>query len=194
MRHLLLLLPFLAGLVAQEGEAPVARPVSAEDIAAFVLDEAPADAKTIGEIRRDGFKAGQEVVLRAQIAGRNPPWAPAHALMILADDAVIGKTRQGGCGAPWDYCSADPETVLDNSCVVRWKEEEGEKPRAVSFLDLARIAPLATVVVRGTVAEVADPQVLLIDLDGFHLEDRGPWAEWMDERLEALKEQQADGE
>ncbi|MDA3960060.1 MAG: hypothetical protein PF961_04655 [Planctomycetota bacterium] len=175
----LLLLCTALGLSAVE---PAALAVNQSLIDAFVKDVAPADAKRINEVRTAGYKPGDTVIIRAQIGGRNPPWVPGHAIMLLADQKALKDKCTATCGAPWDFCSAPVPDLLANTCVVRWLDDEGAKPRQIGFADMAKIAPLSTVVVTGTVADVGDPKALVIDLDGFHLEDRGPFAALMDQQ------------
>lgn len=150
-------------------------------LADFVLDAAPGgEAQSVAQVRAQAPEPGQRVILRAQVGGRNPPWAPAHALMMLVDAQELQACSTGGCGAPWDFCSAPYEKILSHSALVRWLDAEGQ-PRAQAFPELAAIAPLSTVVVTGRVADVGDANALVIDLDGLYLEDRGPFAHLMDQ-------------
>ena len=67
---------------------------------------------------------------------------------------------------------------------MRWLDNDG-KPHRVSFHQIADIAPLSTVIITGTIADVGDPRALVIDADSMFLEDRGPFAAMMDKMKEA---------
>jgi hypothetical protein len=156
--------------VAEETAGP-----SQETIDAFVLESAPEGAIGVAELRATEPKAGDRVTVRAQIGGRNPPWLPGMAMMLLADADELAACTTGGCGSPWDFCSAPPEKLWQHTGLVRWLGENGQ-PQDIGFEKLAKIAPLATVVITGTLADVGDPRALVIDADGFFFEDPGPMA------------------
>ena len=151
---------------------------------AFVRAQPPeGDVKSVWQLREAGFKPGDRVTVRAQIGGRNPPWLNGMAMMLLADAKELAACTTGGCGSPWDFCSAPQDKLLLHTGIVRWLDENGE-PRPISFHEVADIAPLSTVIITGVVADVGDPQALVIDADSFHLEERGPFAALMDQMKE----------
>ena len=152
----------------------VAKVVEKTPLRPSVLGEAPkVEASTVWELREKGYQPGQTVTIRAQIGGRNPPWLNGMAMMLIADANELAQCATGTCGAPWDFCSAPAEKVHQHTSIVRWLDEEGN-PRPVSWHEIADIAPLSTVVITGTVADVGDPEALVIDAQSFFLEDRGP--------------------
>ena len=151
----------------------------------FVLQAAPEDAAvSVAQLRESGYTPGQRVTIRAQIGGRKMPWLNGMAMMVIADAGSLAACTTGTCGTPWGFCSAPADKLHQYTSIVRWLDEEG-KPRRVSFHELANIAPLSTVVITGTVADVGDPRALVIDADGMFLENRGPFAKMMDQMKEA---------
>jgi hypothetical protein len=179
VRTILLILCVLALAWAEDGAAAKAQQGA---IAKLLLSTAPEQAMSVSELRNAGLQPGSRVTVRAQIGGRNPPWLPSHAMMLLADAKELQACSAGGCGAPWDFCSAPRDKLLQHTGLVRWLDETGTQPRAVPFTEIAAIAPLATVIVTGTLADIGDPRALVIDLDGIFLEDRGPFAHLMEPR------------
>lgn len=174
------LLALAASLPAAIAQAASAPQMSLDPglLEVFVRDQAPDNATSVGDLRTAGYRPGDRVSVRAQVGGRNPPWIPGMAVMMLADAEKLAACATGGCGAPWDFCSVPPDTLMAHTGVVRWLDGEGN-PIPVGFDQIVDLAPLSTVVVTGTVADVGDPSVLVIDADGLHLEDPGPFAELM---------------
>ena len=165
----------------QVGEDTVADKLQETDNESFVLASAPeADAVTVTQLRESGYVPGQRVTVRGQIGGRKMPWIKGMALMVVADANSLATCTTGSCGTPWGFCSAPADKLHQYTGIVRWLDEEG-KPRRVSFHELADIAPLSTVVITGTIADVGDPRALVIDADGLFLEDRGPYGDMMDQ-------------
>lgn len=143
----------------------------------IVLAAAPVDTPvSVAELRASQPQAGQRVTVRAQIGGRNPPWIPGVAMMMIADAEELNACRTATCGAPWDFCSAPVDKLVQHTGVVRWVDAAGN-PQQVGFEQMSPIAPLSTVVITGVVAAVPDPQMLVIDADGLFLEDPGPFAQ-----------------
>ena len=160
-------------------EAVVAgKAVDRAALAAFVLDQAPAESHTVAELRAADAQPGDRVRVRAQVGGRNPPWVPGRAMMLLADAEPLAAACTSTCGAPWDFCSAPVDKLQAHTTVVRWLDGDGQ-PQALGFPDIVELAPLSTVVVTGVVADVGDPRALVIDADGIYLEDQGPYAALM---------------
>lgn len=148
-------------------------------IASLRLNQAPSGtAQTLAELRASQPQPGTRVVVKAQVGGRNPPWIPGRAMMILADAKELSACTTGTCGAPWDFCSAPADKLLQHTGFVRWLDNKGQ-PHAVGFDAIEGIAPLATVVVTGSIANVGDPRALVIDIDGLHVADSGPFAHLM---------------
>lgn len=148
---------------------------------AFLREQAPdGETQSVAQLRQAGVKPGDRVTVRAQIGGRNPPWLTGAAMMLIADAEELAACVTSSCGAPWDFCSAPQDKLLLHTGIVRWLDEAGN-PRPVSFHEVADIAPLSTVIITGTVADVGDPQALVIDADSMHLAERGPFAQMMDE-------------
>ncbi|MFW5845971.1 MAG: hypothetical protein ACOCXJ_07075 [Planctomycetota bacterium] len=140
----------------------------------IVLRHAPGGAMSISQLRASGAGPGDAVVVRAQIGGRNPPWISGAGIMMLADTGKLAACGPGGCGAPWDFCHVPPDQLQTHTLVVRWLGADGQ-PRRQGFDQILPIAPLATVVVSGTLAEIPGSPVVVIDCDGIHLEDIGPF-------------------
>ena len=175
------------GISHEVAPAVVEEVVQTDTVASpsFVRDAAPeATPVSVVQLREQGYAPGQQVTMRAQIGGRKMPWLNGVALMVLVDAGSLAACTTGTCGIPWGFCSAPPDKLHQHTSVVRWLDNDG-KPHRVSFHQIADIAPLSTVIITGTIADVGDPRALVIDADSMFLEDRGPFAAMMDKMKEA---------
>lgn len=154
-------------LTACDKPAPSADSVSAAAPAAWLLTSAPADARTVAEIKPTAAE-GDLVVLRARIGGRMDPITPGAGVFVVMDPAVPSCDQIPGdnCHSPWDYCCEPRESINANSATVQLVDTEGNPIEA--DLTAAGFEPLDEVIITGTVAARPTPQVLTIRATGLH--------------------------
>ncbi|MDI9402855.1 MAG: hypothetical protein QM516_03180 [Limnohabitans sp.] len=120
------------------------------------VDEAPANAKCVAEVKKSA-KKGDTVVIQAKIGGRSEPFVKNRAVVVIADrcmkscDQIPGDT----CAKPWDYCCEPPESLKANTMTMQFVDDAGKvlKTGAQGVHDLE---PLALIVVEGTIVEKDD--------------------------------------
>jgi hypothetical protein len=156
-------------LTACDKPAPSASATPAQPTAphAWLLAEAPADAKTVAEIKPTAAE-GDTVVLRARIGGRADPITPGAAVFIVIDPSVPSCDQIPGdnCPTPWDYCCEPRESLNANSATVQLVDAEGTPIQ--TDLTAAGLKPLDEVLIIGTVAARPSGQVLTIRATGIH--------------------------
>ena len=159
---LLLNLAILAGCDQSAQSPPPAKPAASAASPPAAPDSAlppglwlsaePADAKPVGEIKKNAA-AGQDVVLFGRIGGSRDPFVSGRAMFTLVDRSVPSCTdRHGdGCPTPWDYCCEPRENLLANTVTIQVLGADG-KPARVALADSYNLKPLAEVTVTGKVS------------------------------------------
>lgn len=147
-------------LAACDKPAPSASSTPA-DTQAWLLTEAPADARTVAEIKPTAAE-GDTVVLRARIGGRSEPITPGAGVFLVVDPGVPSCDQIPGdnCPTPWDYCCEPRERLSAGTATVQLVDADGSPITA--DLIAAGFAPLDEVIVTGTVGARPSPQVLTI--------------------------------
>lgn len=144
-----------------------AKPLPAE----LFLDSAPQEVAAVKELKVSA-KEGDEVAVRTVVGGRKSPVVAGRAVWMAVDaDLYNACTRPGhGCPEPWDYCCAEPNELKQNSLTIQVLDEKG-RPLAVDLDTETQIAPMTTLVVRGTVAARPNPETLVVNATGIFVED-----------------------
>lgn len=142
-------------------------PIAAVQPAAWLLTEAPADARAIPEIKPTAAE-GDAVVLRARIGGRKEPITPGAAVFIVIDPSVPSCDQIPGdnCPTPWDYCCEPRESLNANSATIQLVDADGTPIQ--TDLRAAGLNPLDEVIIVGTVAARPSAQVLTVRATGVH--------------------------
>lgn len=145
--------------------APAA--ANATTAADWQLATAPADARTIAEIKPTAAE-GDTVVIRGRIGGRSAPITTGAPVFVMMDTAIpsCAENPEDNCATPWDYCCEPRDIITANSATVQIVDEQGNPITA--DLAAAGFAPLDEVIVVGTVAARPSPEVLTIRATAIH--------------------------
>lgn len=135
--------------------------------AAWQLATAPADARTIAEIKPTA-QEGDTVTVRGRIGGRAQPLTADAPVFVMMDPAVpsCAENPEDNCPTPWDYCCEPRASITANSATVQLVDADGNPVNA--DLTAAGFAPLDEVIVVGTVAARPSPEVLTIRATAIH--------------------------
>lgn len=151
-------------LAACSKEQPTA---AAPESPAWLLAQAPADARTVGEIK-PGASEGDAVTVRGRIGGSLKPITPGAAVFLIVDPAVpsCDQIPDDPCPTPWDYCCEPRENLAANTATVQLVAPDGSPLTA--DLAAAGLSPLDEVIITGAVAPRPNPQVLTIHATAIH--------------------------
>lgn len=140
-----------------------AAPASETLPAGLIVDKAPADAKSVAEVRTEAAD-GEEVVVRGRIAGSEDPFTAGRAQFQLVDLAIKSCAEMEGdtCPTPWDMCCEEKGTVVENSMVVQVAGPDG-RPLKTELQGVNGLKPLTEVQVKGTLRKSADGKVVTVD-------------------------------
>jgi hypothetical protein len=135
--------------------------------ASWRLTEAPADARTVAEVKPTA-QEGDAVTVRGRIGGRAKPLNADAPVFVMMDPAIPSCADEPGdnCPTPWDYCCEPRASIAANSATVQLVDAEGNPIEA--DLTAAGFAPLDEVIVVGTVAARPSPEVLTIRATAIH--------------------------
>lgn len=129
----------------------------------LVLAAAPAGAKEIVELKKT-VKAGDEVVLRGVVGGRDKPFTDGRAQVMLMDATLKSCKDIPGdaCKTPWDYCCEND--IPQKAATVQVVDAEGKLIKA-DLRGFGGLKPLSEVVVKGKV-DRAEPDNLVVNATG----------------------------
>lgn len=170
----MLALTLLIGAGCSRGDQAAATKPTLQNPAALpegmLLASAPEDAVELAQAKH-GAQQGDQVTVRGRIGGRRDPFVAGRAIFQLVDSSLptCADKHGDGCPTPWDYCCESKEDITAKSATVQLTGEDG-KPLAMSINGVSGIKPMATVVVRGTVAERPNETVMVINAEGLHVE------------------------
>ena len=135
----------------------------------LLLKEAPSGAKDVGVLKKEA-KAGDEVVIRGQVAGRVDVFTPGRATVMLADTNLPACSLKPGdkCETPWDLCCETKEILKANTASIQVVGPDG-KPLKTDLRGVSGIDHLSVLVVKGTVA-AREEQNLVINATGIYVE------------------------
>lgn len=88
---------------------------------AYLLTEAPADASSVAEVRREG-QDGDEVVVVGWVAGSMEPIIPGRAAFTIVDMQL---PVQACAPKPYSYCCMSKEDLLPNMVMVKFVDDDG---------------------------------------------------------------------
>lgn len=143
------------------------KPAAGGPLSSFVAPAAPADAKPVLAIRKDGA-AGAEVT----VVGRAKDFVAGRAAFTLIDSSLracsdAGDPMEDSCETPWDYCCIAPEEVGAACATIELRDASGvikSDLKGVSGLD-----HLDTVYVSG-VLEKDTAGNLIVVAKSFHVQ------------------------
>jgi len=138
--------------------------------AGLFVDQAPPDARGVGDLRAD-VEATGEVVIHGRIGGRAKPFVDGVAMFLLADVDMKSCDELGGaCPVPWDFCCEPPESLAAKIATIQIADAEG-KPLRISVEGQNGLLPLAVLTIAGEVAQ-RDGGSLVINARKIHVAKR----------------------
>ena len=134
----------------------------------FVLNEEPAGAIGVNELREDAGKTG-DVVVVGRIGGSHDPWTEGAAAFSLVDASLTpcNEIEGDACPTPWDYC-CEPD-LAKSTVLVKLVDESGKVVKQ-DAPDLTGLKELQTVVVEGQAVR-DDAGNVSIAATGVHIRD-----------------------
>ncbi|HVU64221.1 MAG TPA: hypothetical protein VHC70_09605 [Phycisphaerales bacterium] len=133
------------------------------------LAAAPADSKDVKDAKASA-KQGEKIVLTGRIGGSEEPFVDGRAMFTLVDLRLkyCGQDdKDDHCKTPWDYCCEPADALAANSATIQVVGADG-KPLRTSLNGVQGLKPLAKVTVTGTVADVAQGN-LIVRAEGIHV-------------------------
>ncbi len=142
----------------------------AELPAGLFLEQAPGNAKDVGELKGDSDTAG-DVVVHGRIGGRRDPFVAGRAMFMLADLEMptCDERHEDECPTPWDYCCEPKDKLLASTATVQVVGADG-RPLAIGLNGRNGLKPQARVVVSGRVSKRDADNVLVIDATGIFVQ------------------------
>ncbi len=164
----------LAVAGCERDKPPVAPPppqptaASAALSASLIVQQQPEGAKDLAAVKKQA-KAGESVVVRGRVGGRNDPIAADRAILTLLDLSVptCEKSPMDKCPTPWDACCETPETLLSNTATIQAVDAAGQ-PLKTTLRGLGGIEPAKELVVSGKIRSI-DGDVMVIDAIAVHV-------------------------
>ena len=148
------------------GAAPL--PAAALPADLFV-DEAPAEPRSVADVKADVSATG-DVVIHGRIGGRRKPFVDGAAVFLLADTSMKTciELHGDGCKTPWDYCCEARESLAVKTATIQIVGPDG-KPLRVGLEGTHPLEPLARVTIAGEIAPRADGGTLVINAQKIHV-------------------------
>lgn len=134
----------------------------------FFLASAPADAKTVEEVRT-GAKAGETVAIKGRVGGSESPFVAGRAVFTLVGPGIPACADAGDdhCQTPWDYCCETPEDIAAHSATIQVVNDTGALLRANLKGDHG-LKELDELIVVGKIAQ-ADEKALIVHATGIYI-------------------------
>ena len=148
------------------GAAPLPAAALPSDI---FVDEAPAEARSVADVKADTSATG-DVVIHGRIGGRAKPFVDGAAVFLLADASMKTCTERHGdsCRTPWDYCCEPRESLAAKTATVQILGPDG-KPLRVGLEGTHPLETLARLTIAGEIASRADGGTLVINARKIHV-------------------------
>ena len=115
--------------------------------AELLLNEQPANAKPVAEVR-ESAKDGVDVTILGRIGGSQNPWVDGRAAFTIVDPKLDPCGEDEGCPTPWDYCCSTDQ-LPDNRAMIKFVDAAGDTLEQ-DARQLLGVKELQTVVVKGT--------------------------------------------
>lgn len=145
----------------------LAKPVAALP-AGFFLASAPADAKTVEQIKGTA-KPGDSVTIQGRIGGSESPFVEGRAVFTIIGPGIpaCSDNPDDHCKIPWDYCCETPEDIASHSATIQIVDDKGALLRT-SLKGQSGIKELSDLIVVGKVAQAED-KVLVVHATGVYV-------------------------
>jgi len=135
----------------------------------FVLNEAPENAESITEVRKDPTP-GKEVTISGKVMGRMTPFVEGRAILVLGDPEKITSCDLhpgDGCQTPWDVCCDDEDVIKASIASIQVVDADGKLIKE-GLKGLNGIKELSNLVVKGTIAEGSNADILIVNATGIY--------------------------
>jgi len=126
-------------------ETPIETPVATAE-ADVLVDQEPADAKSIGFVHEES-QDGDEVTVVGRIGGSRSPFVDGLAAFTLIDMEIPHCPESEGCHTPWDYCCTQNQ-LPGHQATIKIYDDAG-KPIPLNAKDYLGVTELSVVVVKG---------------------------------------------
>ncbi len=137
------------------------------------VNEAPPNARAVGELKADAQATG-EVVVFGRIGGRAEPFVDGMAAFILADRSMKQCNELHGdtCKKPWDYCCEPRESLAAKTATIQIVDAHGT-PLRTAAQGQHGLTPMAEVTIAGTILPRPDTSVLVINASKIYVKKAG---------------------
>ncbi len=163
---------FLAvGCDKQNAAAPTdAKPAASAQAATpagFLLEKAPDDAKDLLAVKSAGPKNGDEVVVRAIVAGSEHPFVGNRAVVQVIDPSATTCDKMPGdsCKTPWDICCNPGEAKTKGATVQL--VDAGGAPLKGTLEGVGGMKPMSQIVIKGKAR--MEGEAMVIDATALHV-------------------------
>lgn len=136
--------------------------IEAELPATLFLDSAPADAKSLTDVKQSA-KVGDTITFKARIGGKVQPFSSGHAIVMVVDGKMEPCSDE--CLAPWDYCCDTKEDITANAASVQVVDSKGN-PIPISLEKKSGLEAGGWINVTGTVLEKNDAGLFSVGATG----------------------------
>lgn len=136
-------------------------------------EEAPADARAVGDLKADLDTTG-DVVVHGRIGGRVEPFLDNAAVFLLADASMKSCDELHGdsCPTPWDYCCEPRDSLTAKTATVQVVDDAG-KPLKLGLKGAHGLEPSAYVTIAGEIAPRAGTETLVINAKEIYVHTAG---------------------
>jgi hypothetical protein len=139
-----------------------------------VLAAAPTGEPKPIHLIRTTAKPGDEITISGRIMGNEKPFVEGRAAFILGDPSVLtpcNKDPDDKCSTPWDTCCDSPEDKKRGTATIQIVGADGRVLKE-SVEGVGGLENLATVTVRGKVAEGSSADLLIVSAEAIRAESR----------------------
>ncbi|NWK54265.1 hypothetical protein HW115_01475 [Verrucomicrobiaceae bacterium N1E253] len=138
---------------------------------AIVLKEAPADALSIAEARKDPTP-GKSVVLRGKVMGNLSPIVSGRAMVLIGDPDKLTSCDLKNCSdcqTPWDVCCDDLDDRKNYTVTVQVLDTDGKLLKE-GLRGVQGLKELSEIVVEGEISEGSNTDNFLVNATGIYVQ------------------------
>ncbi|MCH2136611.1 MAG: hypothetical protein MK101_08515 [Phycisphaerales bacterium] len=150
---------------AGEGASGTSAQAEAKVPSSFFTQSRPADVEDLKAVR-DSAAKGDSVSFLARVGGRVKPFSGSSAVFVVTDPGLLSceiMACDDHCSVPWDYCCEDPDDLKMGMASVRLLDEASVRPIRTTAEGAGGLEPLKFVVVSGTVSDINDDGLFVVD-------------------------------
>lgn len=123
-------------------------------------------AQAIHKVRSQ-VNPGDRVTLRGRVMGNPEPFLADRAIFILGDPEKLTPCNENpddSCATPWDTCCDSAEDIREGTASIQ-VVDISEKVLREPIEDINGLTKLSSVIVSGTVAQGANPNLLIVNAE-----------------------------